>query len=232
VLHFPGAGADEVTSARPLFPRRAREPGPPYLGRRLASLSRAVISPANVSEYRGSEVVASAVLSDARFEALHLVASLAVWAADTIRDLESSAKGALSTLAFHTMLEAAMARSLDKAAWARRTDLPILTQTAGCPSTLVVRQCITRARSRNCAPLASGGAAIRALAQSLTCPHGVKAFVGRDPADSRDVGQRQYDVLSSGQAVGRAHSGSRYRRRSRLDLRIRKDAKVPSKDPC
>jgi hypothetical protein len=74
--------------------------------------------------------------------------------------------------------------------------------------------------------------AIRALAQSLTCPHGVKAFVGRDPADSRDVGQRQYDVLSSGQAVGRVHSGSRYRRWSRLDLRIRKDAKVPSKDPC
>jgi hypothetical protein len=48
-------------------------------------------------------------------------------------------------LSFHVMLEAAMARVLAEAARARRTYLPILTQTAGLSlDGLVVRQCITK----------------------------------------------------------------------------------------
>jgi hypothetical protein len=54
-------------------------------------------------------------------------------------------RNASEALAFHTMLEAAMARVLAEAAWARRTYLPILTQTAGLSlDGLVVRQCITK----------------------------------------------------------------------------------------
>jgi hypothetical protein len=54
-------------------------------------------------------------------------------------------RNASEALAFHAMLESAMARVLAEAAWARRTYLPILTQTAGLSlDGLVVRQCITK----------------------------------------------------------------------------------------
>jgi hypothetical protein len=56
-------------------------------------------------------------------------------------------RNAREALAFYVMLEAAMARVLAEAARARRTYLPILTQTAGMSlDGLVVRQCKGRVR--------------------------------------------------------------------------------------
>jgi hypothetical protein len=63
---------------------------------------------------------------------------------ETTFDLEQMRNGN-EAHSFHAMLEAAMARVLAEAAWARRTYLPNLTQTAGLSlDGLVVRQCITK----------------------------------------------------------------------------------------
>jgi uncharacterized protein len=51
--------------------------------------------PVDALEYR-PDLLVGATLSDARFEAPHLVCSIAIWSADAIRDIESGVKGALS----------------------------------------------------------------------------------------------------------------------------------------
>ena len=63
---------------------------------------------------------------------------------ETTVDLEQM-RNASEALAFHAMLEAAMARVLAEAAWARKAYPDILTQETGASvEALVVRQCITK----------------------------------------------------------------------------------------
>ena len=80
---------------------------------------------------------------------------------ETTFDLEQM-REASEALAFHAMLEAAMARVLAEAAWARRTYPEIFAddRQARLSTPLPFASASLRARSRNCAPLASGGAAI------------------------------------------------------------------------
>ena len=79
---------------------------------------------------------------------------------ETAVDLEQM-RNASEALAFHAMLEAAMARVLAEAAWARETHPNILKQADGASvDALAVRQCITKGAFAELAPLASGGAAL------------------------------------------------------------------------
>jgi hypothetical protein len=71
------------------------------------------------------------------------------------------------------------------------------------------------------APICAGDRGSRRRSE-FNMPRRRQSIRGTCPADPRDVGQRQYDVLSSGQAAGCAPSGSRYRRRSRVDLEFGK----------
>jgi hypothetical protein len=51
--------------------------------------------PVDAVEFR-PDLLVGATLNDARFEPPHLLCSIAIWSADTIRDIQSGAKGALS----------------------------------------------------------------------------------------------------------------------------------------
>jgi uncharacterized protein len=78
--------------------------------RPAAELARAVPSacglpilsahePVDAVQFRPDLLIGS-TLSDARFEAPHLLCSIAIWSADAIRDIETGKKGALS-LGYH-----------------------------------------------------------------------------------------------------------------------------------
>ena len=88
-------------------------------------------------------IIARRQIAASREEANRVIAATRAQTEATVR-LEDLRK-ASEALAFYVMLEAAMARVLTEAARARRTYLPILTQTAGLSlDGLVVRQCITK----------------------------------------------------------------------------------------
>ena len=88
-------------------------------------------------------IIARRQIAASREEADRVIAATRAQTEAAVR-LEDLRK-ASEALAFYVMLEAAMARVLAEAARARRTYLPILTQTAGLSlDGLVVRQCITK----------------------------------------------------------------------------------------
>jgi hypothetical protein len=94
--------------------------------------------------------IASRQIAAAREEADRVIAATRAQTEATFKQTEATVRledlrNAREALAFYVMLEAAMARVLAEAARARRTYLPILTQTAGMSlDGLVVRQCITK----------------------------------------------------------------------------------------
>jgi hypothetical protein len=93
---------------------------------------------------------ASRQIKAARKEADRVIAATRAQTEATFKQTEATVRledlrNASETEAFYVMLEAAMARVLAEAARARRTYLPILTQTAGLSlDGLVVRRCITK----------------------------------------------------------------------------------------
>jgi hypothetical protein len=93
---------------------------------------------------------ASRQIEAAREQADRMVAAAREQTEATFKQTEATVhledlRNASETEAFYVMLEAAMARVLAEAARARRTYLPILTQTAGLSlDGLVVRRCITK----------------------------------------------------------------------------------------
>jgi hypothetical protein len=86
----------------------------------------------------------------AREEANRMVAAARAQTEATFKQTDTAIRlddlrNGREALAFYVMLEAAMARVLAEAARAKRTYVPVLTQTAGLsPDGLVVRQCITK----------------------------------------------------------------------------------------
>ena len=94
--------------------------------------------------------IASRQIAAAREEADRVIEATRAQTEATFKQTEATVRledlrNAREALAFYVMLEAAMARVLAEAARARRTYLPILTQTAGMSlDGLVVRQCITK----------------------------------------------------------------------------------------
>ena len=114
-------------------------------------------------------IIASRQIAASREEANRVVAATREQTSVTAEQTETTVRlermrDASEASAFHAMFEAAMARILDEASWAKRTYPNLMTpQEAGAsPEALVVRNCITKgkARSRNCAPLAFGGVAL------------------------------------------------------------------------
>jgi hypothetical protein len=95
-------------------------------------------------------IIARRQIAASREEADRVIAATRAWTEATFKQTEATVRledlrKASEALSFHVMLEAAMARVLTEAARARRTYLPILTQTAGLSlDGLVVRQCITK----------------------------------------------------------------------------------------
>jgi hypothetical protein len=94
--------------------------------------------------------IANKQIAAAREEAGRVIAATRAQTEATFKQTEATVRledlrNTREALAFYVMLEAAMARVLAEAARARRTYLPILTQTAGMSlDGLVVRQCITK----------------------------------------------------------------------------------------
>src|SRR3984957_17976903 len=95
-------------------------------------------------------IIARRQIAAAREEADRVIAATRAQTEATFKQTEATVRledlrKASEALAFHVMLEAAMARVLAEAARARRTHLPILTQTAGLSlDGLVVRHCNTK----------------------------------------------------------------------------------------
>jgi hypothetical protein len=89
-------------------------------------------------------------IAAAREEADRMVAAARAQTEAAFKQTEATIRSedlrnASEARAFHVMLEAAMARVLAEAAWARETYLPVLTQTAGLSlDGLLVRQCFTK----------------------------------------------------------------------------------------
>jgi hypothetical protein len=95
-------------------------------------------------------IIARRQITASREEADRVIAATRAQTEATFKQTEATVRledmrKASEALAFYVMLEAAMARVLAEAARARRTYLPVLTQTAGLSlDGLVVRQCITK----------------------------------------------------------------------------------------
>jgi hypothetical protein len=94
--------------------------------------------------------IANRQIAASREEANRVIAATRAQTEATFKQTEATVRledlrNASEAAAFCVMLEAAMARVLAEAARARRTYLPILTQTAGLSlDSLVVRRCITK----------------------------------------------------------------------------------------
>jgi hypothetical protein len=95
-------------------------------------------------------IIARRQIAASREEADRVIAATRAQTEATFKQTEATVRledlrKASEALAFYVMLEAAMVRVLAEAGRARRTYLPILTQTAGLSlEGLVVRQCITK----------------------------------------------------------------------------------------
>ena len=95
-------------------------------------------------------IIARRQIAASREEADRVIAATRAQTSVTAKQTETTARlermrDASEASAFHAMLEAAMARVLAEAAWARRAYPDILTQETGASvEALVVRQCITK----------------------------------------------------------------------------------------
>jgi hypothetical protein len=95
-------------------------------------------------------VIARRQIAASREEADRVIAASSAQTEATFKQIEATVRleemrDANEALAFHAMLEAAMARVLAEAAWARITHPQNLTEKAGAsPEALAVRKCITK----------------------------------------------------------------------------------------